>query len=69
MKLSIVLTPATSGSLDSFSAAASAACVFGASMKIELAPSAGSLRRSRKVATDSTFGLRRFSGLKSNCRK
>ena len=30
-------------------------------------PMAGSLRSSRKVATDSTLVLRRLSGLKSNC--
>src|SRR5262249_48593818 len=68
MKFSMVLTLDTSGTLESFSTSAWAASLFGASTKIELAPMAGSLRNSRNVATDSTRGFLRLSGLKSNCR-
>src|SRR5262245_53119111 len=67
MKFSMVLTLDTSGTLESFSTSAWAASLFGASTKIELAPMAGSLRNSRNVATDSTRGFLRLSGLKSNC--
>ena len=37
-------------------------------ISMALAPVCGSFRRSRNVATDSTFGFRRCSGLKSNGR-
>jgi hypothetical protein len=41
----------------------------GAMISIAFAPVRGSFRNSREVATDSTLGLRKWSGLKSNGKK
>jgi hypothetical protein len=50
------------------SAVVSATVRFGSVTSIALAPVCGSRLSSRNVATDSTFGFRRCSGLKSNGR-
>lgn len=46
-----------------------AAARFGGIISTTFAPVRGSLLSSRKVATDATFGLRKWSGLKSNGKK
>jgi hypothetical protein len=66
MNVSMVTTRATSGSAASFAARASAAGALGTTTSIVLGEVSGSRDRSSSVAIDSTFGLRRLSGLKSN---
>ena len=64
-----VLVCEACGSSERRRAVASASARFGFMISTELAPVCGSFRSSRKVATDSTLGLRRCKGLKSNGRR
>jgi hypothetical protein len=64
-----VIVCETSGTDPRRSAIPTAAVKLGAMISIAFAPVRGSFLSSRNVATDSTFGLRRCSGLKSNGRK
>ncbi len=68
-KLSSERTLATSGSFSSLASIFFASASELVSTLTALAPVFGSLRRSRKVAIDSTWGLRRLIGLKSNFMK
>ncbi len=67
-KLSIVTTCATSGKAASLVARLRESSIEGAKTSIVLVSVAGSFMRSSKVATDSTFGLRKLIGLKSKRR-
>ena len=68
-KLSSDITRRTSGTFSSRASIFFASASELVSTLMALAPVLGSLRRSRKVAIDSAFGLRRLIGLKSNLRK
>ena len=66
MKLASVIARLTSGSAERRLASAAASPSVGARISIVLGVESGSFMRSTNVATDSAFGLRRCSGLKSN---